>query len=444
MRKAGLLLVVFHSGLAVMATAQPSPNGPQFQVNTYTPRNQEAPAVAVGPDGGFVIAWDFGYGWPTYDGDVRFQRYDAAGIPLGGEQRIVDGTGAGNQPAVAIDGSGAFVIVWLGTESVTNGTPVVRARRFDSGGVPLGDDFPVSTHSASVPFNPLPAVAASPAGDFVVVWQATGSPEGDTDAGSVQARLFDAGGNPVSAQFQVNTYTTGEQKSPAVAMNTTGGFVVTWRNLGVPNDTYGTIDARRFAADGTPLGGEFRVNSYTPDLAPGEPRIAVGPEGDFVVVWSSYDWQEPADESHGVQARRFAADGTPLGDDFQVNTYTTFQQRTPDVAMDARGEFVVVWQSDGTPGPGSDPTGFDVKAQRFDAAGAPVGAEFQVNTYTTLDQSSAAVALDASGNFVVVWASNGSGGSDQDWMSVQGQRFDQLFRDGFESGDAGRWSAALP
>lgn len=36
------------------------------------------------------------------------------------------------------------------------------------------------------------------------------------------------------------------------------------------------------------------------------------------------------------------------------------------------------------------------------------------------------------------------GGTDQDWLSVQGLRLDQLFRDGFESGDAGRWSAALP
>jgi hypothetical protein len=441
-RKVFALLVAFHSGFAALASAQPSPNGPQFQVNTYTPRNQEAPAVASDPEGGFVVAWHFGYGWPDFAYDVRFRRYDATGNPLGEEQRIVDEVKAGSEPAVATDGSGGFVIVWHGVQSVTSGTPVVKARRFDGDGVPLGDAFQVNTYAPPVgPLtDPHPAVVASPAGGFVVVWEAEGSPGDDNDARSIQARLFDAGGVPAGPQFQVNAYTTGEQSSPAVAMDATGKFVVVWESAGAPLlGNFSFIEARRFAADGTPLGGEFQVNVYTSG-ARGEPRVSLAPEGDFVVVWSSYSAPGPDDSGEGIQARRFAADGTPLGGDFLVNSYTTGNQRAPTVAMDARGEFVVAWQNDGAFGPGES----NVDAQRFDATGAPLGDEFRVNTYTTNYLYTPALVVDPSGNFVVVWASNGSAGTDQDWMSVQGQRFDQLFRDGFESGDAARWTALLP
>ncbi len=53
----------------------------------------------------------------------------------------------------------------------------------------------------------------------------------------------------------------------------------------------------------------------------------------------------------------------------------------------------------------------------------PQGSEFQVNSYTTDIQIKAAVATDSSGNFVVVWRSNGSEGSDTSSASIQGQRF---------------------
>ncbi|MGL4462065.1 MAG: hypothetical protein ACRC1K_07920, partial [Planctomycetia bacterium] len=36
----------------------------------------------------------------------------------------------------------------------------------------------------------------------------------------------------------------------------------------------------------------------------------------------------------------------PAGVEFQVNTFTTNNQSQPSVAMDADGDFVVAWQSD--------------------------------------------------------------------------------------------------
>ena len=50
----------------------------------------------------------------------------------------------------------------------------------------------------------------------------------------------------------------------------------------------------------------------------------------------------------------------------------------------------------------------------------PVGSEFQVNTYTTRIQAGSSVSLEADGDFVVVWESDGSAGSDTwNWGRVE-------------------------
>ena len=78
----------------------------------------------------------------------------------------------------------------------------------------------------------------------------------------------------------------------------------------------------------------------------------------------------------GVYAQRYDAAGVPQGGEFRVNTTTAGDQDVAAVAMDADGDFVVAWQSDG-----QDGSGCGVYAQRYSAAGVAQGGEFRVNTY---------------------------------------------------------------
>jgi hypothetical protein len=81
---------------------------------------------------------------------------------------------------------------------------------------------------------------------------------------------------------------------------------------------------------------------------------------------------------------------------------------------------VVTWGSYGSWGSDTDAS---VQGQRYDAAGNPVGAEFQVNTYTTSSQTYPAVAVDADGAFIVAWQSFGSAGGDTSYESIQARRY---------------------
>jgi hypothetical protein len=79
------------------------------------------------------------------------------------------------------------------------------------------------------------------------------------------------------------------------------------------------------------------------------------------------------------------------------------------------------------------------------AQAVAVGGEFQVNSYTTNGQTLPAVAVDGSGDFVVVWTSYGSSGDDASGFSIQGQTYTAgIFSDGFESGNTSAWSSVVP
>ncbi len=449
MTKPRLRILLLSLLLAASTAADPPavPVGTEFQVNTYTTDSQDRPAVAADPDGNFVVVWigEGSNGSDSSYSSVQGQRFDSAGTPLGTEFQVNTYTTFRQSfPAVAADAGGNFVVVWhsYGFSGSDSTYSCAQAQRFASPGTSLGTEFQVNTFTTHHQF--YPAVAADAGGNFVVVWRSYGSSGSDSSGASIQGQRFDSAGTPLGTEFQINTYTTWRQLTPAVAADAGGNFVVVWSSDGSSGSDSSdfSIQGQRFDSAGTPLGTEFQVNTYTTDHQEW-PVVALIAGGNVVVVWGSFGSSGSDSSGSSIQGQRFDSAGTPIGGEFQVNTYTTFSQFIAAVAADAGGNFVVVWSSDGSSG--SDSSDFSVQGQRFDSAGTPLGTEFQVNTYTTSLQWLPAVAADAGGNFVVVWDSDGSSGSDTSRHSIQGQRYAiPIFADGFESGDVSAWSAAVP
>jgi hypothetical protein len=308
-----------------------------------------------------------------------------------------------------MDAKGNFVVAWasFGQDGAGHG---IFAQRYDSNGLPRGGEFQVNTYTTGYQLSP--AVRLDARGHFAIVWQSD-SQDGSSDG--VFGQRFDAAGLPVGGEFRVNAYTTGPQTNPAVAMDPGGNFVVVWEGgLDQDGDGFGVF-GQRYDAAGRPQGAEFRVNSYTTDDQY-SPAVAMDPDGNFVVVWASYTQDG---DLAGVYGQRFDAAGAALGGEFRVNSYTTSYQWRPAVRMDAAGQFVVVWESKT-----EDGDGYGIFGRRYDAAGAPNGGEFQVNTYTTDDQQQAALVMQPAGNFVVVWQSIAQDGSSG---GIYGQRYGGLF-----------------
>jgi hypothetical protein len=274
--------------------------------------------------------------------------------------------------------------------------------------IPLTPEFQINTYTTSAQAGQ--AIAADAAGNFVVMWYSYFQ---DGSSAGIYGRRYQASGTPIGgAEFRVNTYTTDTQRSVVVASDANGRLAVVWESYGQDGDRYG-VYGRRYDSTGIP-GPEFRVNDYTThhqDRA----KVAMDASGSFVVVWESYNQLGPG-RFWEVFARRYNAAGVAQGaTEFLVNAYTTGSQTDPDVAMDAVGNFVVVWRSE------QDGSGPGIFGQRFNAAGVPQGGEFQINTYTTGYQNFPAVSMSTQGDFVVTWESDGQDG---DQSGVFAQRFD--------------------
>ncbi len=302
--------------------------GPEFQVSAQdNPYHIDVAAAG----GGFVVVWAAA--------GIRAQRVDEAGALIGGEIEVA-GECCPYNPAVAAEADGDFVVVWQ------RDYQVVYGRQFDSGGLPKGAPFVVSSVDGAY----LPAVAAAPGGDFVVVWSTRYL---DGDGFGVFGRRFDAGAAPLGARFQVNTFTLGHQgdTGAGVAMVGAGNFVVVWESYDGgyhPNTPYtdftqSSVFGQRFGATGAPVGGEFQINTSTaPRYGYGTygddqnywPAVSADAAGNFVVVWNR--------EFSGPYGREFDAAGLPKGGDFQVSHLWDDYQYFVDVAA-RPGGFLVVW-----------------------------------------------------------------------------------------------------
>ncbi|MFW5692658.1 MAG: hypothetical protein ACOCWL_00435, partial [Thermoguttaceae bacterium] len=315
-------------------------------------------------------------------------------------------------PQVATDAQGNYVVVWASEKTVPEPDPDdpdappvdpnevdsgnIMAQRYNRFGVKLGGEFVVNSYRTGMQSEP--AVAMDQYGNFVVVWSGVG----EDDTHGVFARVFSATGQPLAEQFRVNQEVQYVQDQPAVAMDQDGNFAVAWASYGQDRRTSNTttsVFVRRFNIQGNPLGDELLVNTYEYG-SQRNPHLAMAPDGRFVVVWQD-DTQDG--NQWGVYGQRFSAAGAKQGGEFRVNTRTADKQQDPRVAMDAAGNFIVVFADHG-----DDNSNFGVYARRYNAAGAALdAAEFRVNQHTLNNQYQPSVGVDESGNFVIVWSTYG-------------------------------------
>ena len=276
---------------ALRLDAAGTPIGQSFQVNTYTTNAQYFPALAVQDDGAFMVVWQ-SYEQDGDESGLFARTFDSLGAAISADFQIdVYTVGRQRDVAVAALPDGKFVVAWHG--GYYEGDPLF-ARRFDADGVAQSVQFQVSAATAVYP--DVPTVAAADDGAFVVVWE-------DSDSVSrLRGRLFDASGSPLGAEIDVAS--GGTPWRPNVAMSATGEFQVVW--IEVPDDGHNRVIARSFDADGNTLATEFQVNART-TTSTLAPDVAITGAGQFVVVWTRITFLDEYNGRVDIVARRYAA-----------------------------------------------------------------------------------------------------------------------------------------
>ena len=187
---------------------------------------------------------------------------------------------------------------------------------------------------------------------------------------------------------------------PSIDSNTAGMSVIVWACVlsnatGINSD----ICARRLSPTGRLVGSEFVVNTERKSVQQFA-DVAIDDEGNFFIVWESNADDDGDDWS--VLGRLYEANGTPKGAPFVLSTITESRQRDPAVAWRKGRGWVVTWES-------AHDFPDQVYARLFNQAGAPAAPEFRVSldgpgiSLENAGNSNAAIATDASGNFVIAW-----------------------------------------
>ncbi|MGH1577412.1 hypothetical protein [Planktotalea sp.] len=235
-------------------------------------------------------------------------------------------------------------------------------------------------------------IATLSTGGWVVTWNSEGQ---DGDLAGIFSQAFNADGTPLGNETQVNTYTTSRQEKAQVAGLDDGGWVITWVSVGQNGET-SAIYAQTFNADGSQRGGETLVNTSLGGI-PYYPEITALSDDGWVVTWqASLD----TGGTLGIFAQAFNANGTTRGVEAHVNTYETSTQQEPKIAGLTDGGWVIIWESNG-----QDGDNYGVYLQAYNADGTKQGSETQVNTYTTSTQYDPTVTSLSDGGWVVTWVS---------------------------------------
>jgi hypothetical protein len=212
--------------------------------------------------------------------DVYLQRLSAAGQKLGGEFRVNQFNNFNQRDGVlaALD-NGHFVVAWVSEQQRFANSIDVYARIFDGLGNPLTAEFLVNTNTRSAA---APTVAGLAGGGFTIAWtERTGERTHGTD---IAARVFDAAGGATGDPFVVNSFRYGDQFAPSVA-HLGSQQVIVWNSLGQDGSWEG-VYAQAFTG-ASALGDEFRVNVATP-FKQMQPRAVSDGAGRALIIWSGY------------------------------------------------------------------------------------------------------------------------------------------------------------
>ena len=379
-RQAFLFILLLAAGLGPEPlAAQPKPTGPERRVDTdwldYS--YSYCPQIGVAPDRSFEIAWSSGLSIPN---NVRARHYNANGSPTDRYEVAISPLsypyGDGDTSwvvAVTPVSTGFRVLMEVYDESDHR---TFARRRIDSNGVPApGAPRPVGAPDTQW-------VAPGP-GDVLFAGRYDGARR------HFSMQKVDSLGKPAGKVYVLNTRPFEPSGIPIITPLSDGGWVAVFLGFsaaGPGSPARQVIRARRFNAAGDPLGPDFDVNSIpggrrrsAPFLGQNGVFAAAGPSGQFAVAWGVGNHDYYADL---IRVRFFNSAGFPVAPEA-----TVVQDRDLEgpisMAFDSAGRLLLVWQELADLDPAWITS--ELLARLFRADGSPVGAQFRVRSAASSD-----------------------------------------------------------
>ncbi len=389
--------------LALVATpmaAQIRPLGPEFEVSANRGVIDLARA-AFAPDGTFLVAWSM-CDWATDGRDctsvIRARRFDAQGQPLGDEFQVNDDTSThAYLSELTVSTDGTILVAWGRDERFGYD---VTTRALDSGGSPVGPETTVRVSRrgelVGTEDDHRVSLAAAPDGTFLAAWDMV-----FRRTNRIEAQRFNARGQPVGEPFRLNPEREGSYVTPDVAFMPNGDLIASWIRLGGSRRGYEYfVEAARFTSEGEQIGEVVVVDDLTLPREKSFTQITPLEGGGFAVVWRDGLRNEE------ILGRQLDGRNRPVGGRLRVSTASGLRW-DPQLVAYGRGRAISTWES---VSPGGR-TGLDIHTRVLERKGRASGAEFNLTPEGIDSQAHPSAVTSPTGTVLVTWVDQTSTGT---------------------------------
>lgn len=339
-----------------------------------------------------------------------------AATPVFGPPLPVNGlaksdTAVDGAPRLATDGHGAWLAVWAATGAFGADSDVLSTRSTDHG-VSWTAIVPVNTTAASdEAFDFAPTIATDGSGTWIAVWAATNA--ADTDIFVARSTNAGATWSTAAPLYADAASDTGNDERPQIAVDGAGNWLVVWDASGRFGNDRDVLYARSHDGGiGWTAPAALGSNATTDRGTDQRPQVASDVAGNWVVVWASTDalgntigidfdiLVTRSTDGGATWSPVRALNGNAIGDQ-------SLDDR-PQLATDDAGTWVVVWVSDDTLGGTTGPD-LDILTARSVDGGVTWTTPRALNGNAATDtgaDGAPVVATDGQGTWVAVWETN--------------------------------------
>jgi Bacterial Ig-like domain len=223
-----------------------------------------------------------------------------------------------------------------------------------------------------------PQIAFDAKGNALAVWQQT-----DGTRYNILANRYVMGTGWGTATL-IETDNAGDATSPQIAIDANGNALAVWQQS---DGTHTNIWANRYVV-GTGWGTATLIETDNAGDAT-SPQIAIDANGNALAVWQQSDGTRT-----NILANRYVV-GMGWGTAALIETINTGSATAPQIAINANGNALVVWQQ-------SDGTRYNIWSNRY-VVGTGWGTAALIETDNAGSAYSPQIAVDTSGNALAVW-----------------------------------------
>ncbi len=244
--------------------------------------------------------------------DIYARLYSHDGNPLGTCFAVNDSIFTGEEPVIATNNIGDFLIVWRSNNVDNDENKGVFARLFSNDGTPKGDNFRLCYDCKITGYS----ICSSTNGNFLLM---RSSLEGLVmgKIGNHFATLISKDGAVIGDEVRINPVDETNYSNYTLSTDDNDNFLITWSES--ESDT--TVHAQRYSSEsGLPIGEEFiAANLHIEDIysPPSHYSRSIDKLGNLIFIWSDkvsyYEW--------GMYFQRWSlTTGNPLEDPIRIDT----------------------------------------------------------------------------------------------------------------------------